>query len=91
MPSVAQAEPAAKHGVVWEIDPAVGEVVGTVAVGRSPSPVAAAPNAVWVGNQLDQSVSQLDPTTRGVIRTVELGRMPQAIAAGAGAAWVVVR
>ena len=65
-----------------------GDIVSEVEVGESPSDVAAAPDAVWVTNTTDDTVSRIDPTTHEVRQTIDVGGGPAGVAVGGGAVWV---
>jgi YVTN family beta-propeller protein len=71
-----------------EIDPRSDRVVGAVAVGARPGPIAFGDGALWVGNLDDDSVSRVDPRSRAVLRTVAVADSPVGLAAGAGGVWV---
>ena len=67
-------------------------VVARIAVGRSPSDVAIAPNGVWVANYGDDTLSRIDPATNSVLQTMSLTLPflagPEEIAFGDGSLWV---
>jgi len=50
--------------------------------------IAVGAGAVWVTNQLGDSVSRIDPATNRVVETITVGRGPVGIAVGLGAVWV---
>jgi YVTN family beta-propeller protein len=77
----------AKANSVAVIDAKTNKVVGDVAVGRSPGPVAVGPEGVWVGNLEDATISQIDPSTRRLLRTVGVGASPTFLTTGFGAVW----
>jgi DNA-binding SARP family transcriptional activator/ABC-type branched-subunit amino acid transport system substrate-binding protein/DNA-binding beta-propeller fold protein YncE len=70
------------------IDPGTDRIVADVAVGDTPSSIAAGEGAVWVLNADDRTVSKLDPATLAVVRTVASERAPTDLATGLGALWV---
>jgi YVTN family beta-propeller protein len=70
------------------IDPADNKVVAQLGVGRQPTAVAAAIDAVWVANAGDRTLSRIDPTTRTIARTVPLQATPTGIAVARDALWV---
>jgi len=65
-----------------------GEIVSEVGVGNSPSEVAATPDAVWVTNTTDNTLSRIDPSTNDVRQTIAVGEGPTGVAVGGGAVWV---
>jgi YVTN family beta-propeller protein len=52
----------------------------TIRVGSSPSAVAVGPDAVWVANLGDGTVSRIDPATYAVKKTIRVGQRPIAVA-----------
>jgi class 3 adenylate cyclase/DNA-binding beta-propeller fold protein YncE len=77
----------AKPNSVAVIDARTNEVIGDVAVGRSPGPVAVGPEGVWVGNLEDATISHIDPSTRRLVGTVGVGANPTFLTTGFGAVW----
>jgi YVTN family beta-propeller protein len=91
-----------KKGTLSRIDPRTNQVIATMAVGKSPTFVAADEHAIWVLNNDDGTVSRIDPNTNQVVATIKFGpgtsiwktllsQYPAAyfgFAAGAGAVWV---
>jgi len=73
---------------VGAISPARGAITAVVAVGSSPSVVAAGAGSVWVANYNGNTVSRIDPATHTVEQTIQVNSTPSAIAVGAGAVWV---
>ena len=69
------------------IDPASNEVVGAVAVGNRPGPLAAGGQAVWAGNLDGTSLTRIDPETRTVLDTVALPATPTGVAFAAEHVW----
>ena len=77
------------------IDPNFGQVVKRTQLGKPPggtsterpSPIGAAPNAVWASTG-NAAVARLATRTGDVTRTASLGNEPAGIADGAGATWV---
>jgi peptide/nickel transport system substrate-binding protein len=65
-----------------------GDIVSEVDVGEAPSDVAATPDAVWVTNATDDTVSRIDPATHDVRQTIDVGGGPAGVAVGGGAVWV---
>jgi YVTN family beta-propeller protein len=82
-----QARASVSGNAVGVIDPD-GDIASEVAVGDSPSGVAVAPDAVWVTNGIDDTVSRIDTSTGEVRQTIEVGDGPAGIAVGGGAVWV---
>lgn len=70
------------------LDPVTGAVDLSVAVGKTPTAVAASPTAVWTTNFDDRTVTRLDLRTR---REVVVGGVstPTAIAASPTGVWVI--
>jgi YVTN family beta-propeller protein len=52
-------------------------VIGTTAVGRGPTGIVAGPDAVWVANGGDGTLSEVDPATVKVVKSVPLGNPPR--------------
>src|SRR3546814_5371652 len=57
---------------VVRIDPKTNGVTAPISVGNAPGSLAVSPDAVWVANTLDDTVSQIDPDTRSEEQTSEL-------------------
>ena len=74
---------------VGVIDADSGKLTSQTPVGSSPAGVAASPDAIWVTNTDDQTVSQIDPRTNAVVQTIRVGAGPSGIATSPGAVWVV--
>ncbi|HEX8123871.1 MAG TPA: BTAD domain-containing putative transcriptional regulator [Solirubrobacteraceae bacterium] len=77
----------ARGDSVAVVDPVTGRLVDDVAVGRSPTAVAAGEGAVWALNADDRTISRIDVATR-TQRTFGIGATPTDLAAGEGALWV---
>jgi YVTN family beta-propeller protein len=73
---------------VARVDPKTGAVVGTIAVGNSPTGLAFGSGAAWVANSLDGTISRIDPITDSVVATIMTGNGPAAVAADARGVWV---
>jgi len=73
---------------VGVIDSESGKIVSEIAVGGAPADVAAGPDAVWVTNANDGTVSRIDPSTNDVRQTIDVGGGPAGVAVGGGAVWV---
>jgi YVTN family beta-propeller protein len=65
-----------------------GDIAAEIEVGESPSGVAVAPDAVWVTNTTEDTVSRIDPATNAVGQTIDVGGGPAGVAVGGGAVWV---
>jgi YVTN family beta-propeller protein len=70
------------------IDPKTNRVIGQIGVGVRPDSVAVGQGAVWVGNEVDKTLSRIDPRSRAVARAIPLGASPTGVAAGYGAVWM---
>ncbi len=84
----AQALSGVDSNAVGLIDANTGRITGEVAVGATPSHVAAGDHVAWVTNADDNSVSKVDPATNRVLDTIDVGSQPSGIAVGNGAVWV---
>jgi YVTN family beta-propeller protein len=73
---------------VGVIDAKSGRIVSQIPVGIAPSGVAAGPDAVWVTNADDDSVSRIDPQTNEVRQTIRVGGGPAGVASSEDAVWV---
>jgi YVTN family beta-propeller protein len=78
-----------KANALGVIDSDSGKVVSQIPVGAAPAGVAAGPDAIWVANRNDQTVSQINPRTNVVVQTIPVGAAPAGIAIGADDVWVV--
>jgi YVTN family beta-propeller protein len=76
---------------VSHIDPRSNAVTRAISVGDTPLAVAVGPDAVWVANSGDGTVSRIDPRTDRVAATITVGHHPQGVAVAAGAVWVSLR
>jgi YVTN family beta-propeller protein len=74
---------------VGVIDPKSGRLVGEVAVGGGPGPVAVGAGAVWVGNLDDRTLTRIDSATRKVVKTIAVQATPTGVTATPGAVWVL--
>lgn len=77
-----------EKGSVSRIDPIANKVISEIQVGRNPTGIAFADNAVWVANSGDGTVSCINPKTNEVVSTIPVGKKPAHIAVGEGAVWV---
>ena len=75
---------------VVEIDPTTDSVVDRVAVGNSPTQIAAGSGGVWVVNADDGTVSEVDPSGK-VVRTFGTSGTPTDVAVAGGAVWIADR
>lgn len=74
---------------VAAINPDTDQVVADVAVGSTPSQVAAGSGYVWVLNANNKTISRIDPHTRQAAGSpFSVSATPTGLAAGAGALWV---
>jgi YVTN family beta-propeller protein len=79
---------AAGSGPVQRLDPATGEITGTVRLGGGPKAIVVGPDAAWVANEDEGSVTRIDPRTTSVVRSISVGADPVALAVGSDAIWV---
>jgi DNA-binding beta-propeller fold protein YncE len=86
----AEARPG-RADAVAVIDPGSSRVVGHVAVGRSPTVVAAGYGAAWVLNKGEGTVSRIDGRTHHVTDTFDLDVTANDLAVGAGGIWFAGR
>ena len=70
------------------ISPASDHVIGAIAVGTTPTSVAADSQGVWVVNSDEETLSRIDPARDVVVRTISSGPAPTALALGAGEVWI---
>jgi YVTN family beta-propeller protein len=63
-------------------------VVGAIRVGNSPTKVVVRPNAVWVLNSREQTISRIDPVTRNVVRSFASPPGTVDLTFGAGSLWI---
>ena len=76
-------------GSVLRVDPASGSAIGSpIPVGPESFAIAASPEAVWVTNYGDGTVSRIDPGTNQVTATISVGGNPVGVVAGFGSIWV---
>ena len=70
------------------IDPATGKVTRKVQVGGHPDGIAVGPDAVWVANGEDGTVTRIDPATGQPSGPLSVGSGPAGIAITPAAVWV---
>ncbi len=73
---------------VGVIDTDSGEVLSEIAVSGAPGEVAVGPDAIWVTNAIDKTVSRVDPETNQVVQTIQVGGGPAGVAVTPNAVWV---
>lgn len=76
----------AEPTTVSRIDPSTSRVIATIPAGASG--MAADDSAVWVTEELNNSLMRIDPQTNRVIATIPVGGSPHGVAIGEGAVWV---
>jgi YVTN family beta-propeller protein len=59
-------------------------------VGSDPVALAVGPDAIWVANSGDGTISRIDPDTNSV-KTISVGHRPLGVAVADGLVWVTVR
>jgi YVTN family beta-propeller protein len=62
-----------------------------VPVGDGPNAISVTPDAVWIVNKDDGTLSRIDPETNEVDRTVSIGQAPAGIVLAEGLLWVTVQ
>jgi len=80
--------PIVKPNSVVVIDPKTDGVRDVVPVGVRPVAVATGPDAVWVANADDGTVSRIDPKKRHAVSTIGIGADVSDVAIGFGSVWV---
>lgn len=89
---------AAGAGAVWaltptyrivKIDPVTAKVLAVAQVPAGSSSVRATEDALWVTNNVGNSVMRLDPRDLGVVATIDVGEGPRFLAVGEGAVWTL--
>jgi YVTN family beta-propeller protein len=79
---------AAGKGPVQRLDPATGDITGTVQLGSGPKAIAVGHDATWVVNEDEGSITRIDPRTNSVVRSISVGADPVGLAVGPDAIWV---
>jgi YVTN family beta-propeller protein len=78
-----------QSGRLDRVDPRTGDVTARIKVGATSYQAVATPDAVWVSNRDDGTLTQVDPATNDVVRTVRLPDMqPGGMVYAAGALWI---
>jgi YVTN family beta-propeller protein len=72
---------------VAAIDPS-GKITKSVAVGAAPVALASSPDALWVANFDDRTITHVDPNTGQTVRTIPVDNAPAGIAASNASVWV---
>jgi Protein kinase domain len=82
--------PVAPANSLAAVDPTSMKMTKAIAVGDTPTEVAASDDWVWVLNSNDGvgTVSRIDAETRGLVRTFSVGGTPRNIVAAFGSLWV---
>jgi peptide/nickel transport system substrate-binding protein len=75
---------------VTRVDPGTN-ATQDIHVGDEPAAVAVGPDAVWVANAGDGTVSRIDPVKNEVVRRIRVGNAPTGVAVGDGYVWVTVQ
>jgi DNA-binding SARP family transcriptional activator/DNA-binding beta-propeller fold protein YncE len=70
------------------LEPDGGKVAADPPIGGRPVSIAVGPDAVWVANADDGTVSRIDPRSRAVVKTIGLGADVNSVAVGFGSVWV---
>jgi YVTN family beta-propeller protein len=79
---------AAGKGPVQRLDPATGDITGTVQLGSGPKAIAVGHDATWVVNEDEGSITRIDPRTNSVVRSISVGADPVGLAVSPDAIWV---
>ena len=74
---------------IWQIDPKLNAVGGTVQVGAHPADIALGYGSLWVASS-DGSVVRIAAATGRVVARIAVGGTPRGIAVGFGKVWVSV-
>jgi YVTN family beta-propeller protein len=73
---------------LWRIDSKANRVEATVELGFPPRSIAVGEGAVWVTDQLGDSVARIDPTTNRIVSKIPVGRGARGVEVAAGSVWV---
>jgi peptide/nickel transport system substrate-binding protein len=82
------AGPAIPGDSLIEIDARSGRATAPVELHGSPSQIALAAGAVWVGDVSSGGLERVDPHQGTVVQTIAVGNGANAVAAGGGSVWV---
>lgn len=74
-------------GSLLRVDPATGQTVATIPMGRYPVSVATSPGAVWVASYDDGTIARVDPATNAVTATITVAPRLVGLAYGEGSLW----
>ena len=77
------------EGTVSRIPVGTNAGIDTIQVGPDPFALAVGPDAVWVANRGDGTVTRID-LVDSTTTTIKVGRTVDHIAVGEGAVWVAV-
>jgi YVTN family beta-propeller protein len=78
-----------RDGRLVRVDPSIGRVEASIAVGAIPLEVASGEGSLWVSNSQDDTVSRIDPRRERVTATIDVCAAPEGVAALEGRLWVV--
>jgi YVTN family beta-propeller protein len=79
---------------LWRRDAHEGRpptVSKVIEVGARPSAVVVVPDAVWVANSGDGTVTRIDPSMNKVVATIRIGNVPTGVAVAYGRVWVTIQ
>jgi len=77
-----------KPNSVAVLDPASGNVLSDIGVGKNPGPIVGGATGVWIGNRDDRTVVELNPERPHLVRTYGLPDVPTSLASGGRFVWV---
>jgi YVTN family beta-propeller protein len=80
--------PAAPPNSVAIVDPADDALAGSIPLDKTPGPIAAGGDSVWLLSLPSTTVSRIDPRSRRLIRTAGIGGSPGTLTASRGEVWV---
>lgn len=86
-----QSESGPNRPTAIPLAPATDAAPAQPAASPSPGGVAAASQAVWLTNPVDQSLLVIDPAANRVAAQIPLGAEPLALAVGEGGVWLILR
>jgi YVTN family beta-propeller protein len=73
---------------LWRIAPASGLILGETVLPFPPLHVAAGEGAVWVTDQLGDTLARIDPTSGRIVVRIPVGRGASGVAIADGSVWV---